>query len=314
MLRMPKPMYTGHVPWIERGFAMAGLWEPVGGVYTASASWWPNLDFLEKLSNSPLLIAVVGGLLGAGFGAWAAGRIAKRSKQHDAINTEIRNTNLAMLLAQQAFNIGLGLKVSAIKPLTDAYTKARSEYLDPVNGGKVSETQNLQKISPINPPVEALRTIVLEKLTLKGPAIRAGLEVVDAVHCLNRTLTVRNELADMLLHNQLPRGMNFEHMYFGIEKDGHRHEGYSDTIRDIARFTDDLLFFSMTLCQHLDERGVELGRRCKKLGMGEVSTLRFRLADDVVKGMIPSAEPYRMWLDRFQEEVGRKKWWPVWSK
>lgn len=288
---------------------MAGLWEPVNGVYTASASWLPNLQLLEKWGSSPLLIAVVGGLLGAGFGAWAAGRIAKRSKQHDAITTEIRGANLAMLLAQQTFNLALGLKVKAAKPLTDAYAKARREYLDTANGGRVSETQNLQKISPINPPVDALRTAALEKLTLNGPAIRAALAVDETVEYLNRTLTMRNELVDMILHNELPRGMEFKHVYFGIEKDGHCHEGYSDAMKNLARFTDDLLFFSMTLCQELDKHGVELRARCKKLMRGEVSILRFRLADDVPEGIIPDPEKYKVWLARFQPEVSSKKKW-----
>ncbi|WP_440090678.1 hypothetical protein [Pseudomonas putida] len=294
---------------------MADLWEPVNGVYTASASWLPNLQLFEKWGSSPLLIAVVGGLLGAGFGAWAAGRIAKRSKQHDAITTEMRNTNLAMLLAQQAFNLALVLKVNAVKPLTDAYAKAQREYLDTTNGRKVSEPQNLQKISPINPPVEALRTAALEKLTLKGPAIRAALAVDETVENLNRTLTMRNELVDMILHNELPRGMDFKHMYFGIEKDGHRHEGYSDAMKNMARFTDDLLFFSMTLCEQLDQHGLELRARSKKLIRGEVSILRFRLADDIPEGTIPDPKKYKKWLARFQPEASSKRrWWQFWNK
>lgn len=293
---------------------MADLWEPVNGVYTASASWLPNLQLLEKWGSSPLLIAVVGGLLGAGFGAWAAGWIAKRSKQHDALTTEIRGTNLAMLLAQQAFNLALALKISAVKPLKDAYAKARREYEDTANGRRVSEPQNLQKISPINPPVDELRTATLEKLTLEGPAIRAALAVIETVHHLNRTLTMRNELVDTLLHDQLPRGMAFEHIYFGIEKDGHCHEGYSDAMRDMGRFTDDLLFFSYTLCQELDKHGVELRARSKKLIRGEVSILRFRLADDVAEGMIPDAEAYKLWLARLQTEASSKKWWQFWRR
>ncbi|MEN5198682.1 hypothetical protein ABE525_05610 [Pseudomonas wadenswilerensis] len=290
---------------------MAG-WEPINGVFMATTPFLASLGWLEKLANAPLISAVIGGMIGAGFGAWAAGRIAKRGKQHDSVIEEIRACNLAMLLAQQAFNLTLGLKIDAVKPMTDAYNKARSEYLDP-KIGTVSETQSLQKISPINPPLDALRTAALERLTLPGSATRALLQVVDSVSCLNRALTIRNELTDKFLHQQFPPGMNFDCMYFGLTKDGTCHAGYMDSMKSMARYTDEALFFSMTLCQMLDEHGVQLRKECKKLARGKVSINRFRLAANIPEGIIPGAKNYTTWFASYEVQANVNKWWQ-WGK
>lgn len=291
---------------------MAG-WEPINGVFMATTPFLASLGWLEKWVNSPLVSAVVGGMIGAGFGAWAAGRIAKRGKRHDSVVEEIRACNLAMLLTQQTFNLALALKVDAVKPLTDAYDKARSEYLDSKNG-TVSEVQNLQKIGLINPPLDALRTATLERLTLPGSATRAVLQIVESANCLNRSLVSRNELSDVFLLKQFPPGLDFACMYFGVPKDGSCHAGYMDSMKSIARYTDELLFFSMTLCQMLDEHGVRLQKECKKLARSKVSINRFRLAASIPEGVIPDAKNYEAWFAGFEEQAKTKKWWQLGKK
>lgn len=284
------------------------VWEPINGVFMATTPFLASLGWLEKWANSPLSSAVIGGMIGAGFGAWAAGFIAKRGKRHDSVNEEIRACNLAMLLAQQAFGIALALKIDAVKPMTDAYNKARNEYLDPKIGA-VSETQSLQKISPINPPLDALRTVALERLTLPGPTTRAVLQVVESMNCLHRALTNRNELTEIFLHNQFPPGMDFNYMYFGVPKDGSCHAGYLDCMKSMLRYTDEALFFSMTLCQMLDEHGVQLRKERKKLARGKVSINRFRLAASIPEGIIPDANNYATWFAGYEVQTNSKKWW-----
>ncbi|WP_411563636.1 hypothetical protein [Pseudomonas shirazensis] len=284
------------------------VWEPINGVFMATTPFLASLGWLEKWANSPLSSAVIGGMIGAGFGAWAAGFIAKRGKRYDSVNEEIRACNLAMLLAQQAFSIALALKIDAVKPMTDAYNKARNEYLDPKIGA-VSETQSLQKISPINPPLDALRTVALERLTLPGPTTRAVLQVVESMNCLHRALTNRNELIEIFLHKQFPPGMDFNYMYFGVSKDGSCHAGYLDCMKSMVRYTDEALFFSMTLCQMLDEHGVQLRKERKKLARGKVSINRFRLATSIPEGIIPDANNYATWFAGYEVQTNSKKWW-----
>ncbi|QXZ11887.1 hypothetical protein KVQ82_17555 [Pseudomonas sp. AO-1] len=298
----------------EEGGAMT-VWEPINGVYMATTATTPflvNLGWLEKWANSPLITAVIGGMIGAGFGAWAAGYIAKRGKRYESINEEIRACNLAMLLSQQCFNLALTLKIDAVKPITEAYNIARGEYLD-TKVDAPSERQSLQKIHPISPPLDALRTTALEHLTLPGPAIRAVLQVVESTNCLNRALILRNELTDTFLHQQFPPGMNFHHMYFGIPKDGTCHAGYMDSMKSMTRYNDEALFFSMTLCQMLDDQGVQLRKERKKLSRGKVSINRFRLNDRIPEGIIPNSGNYAEWFAGYEvHTVSKKRWY--WSR
>jgi len=286
------------------------VWEPINGVFMATTPFSASMGWLEKWANSPLSSAVIGGMIGAGFGAWAAGWIAKRGKRHDSVNDEIRACNLAMLLAQQTFSLVLALKIDAVKPITDAYNRARTEYLD-LKFGAVSEVQSLQKISPINPPLDGLRNVTLERLTLQGPAIRAVLQVVESMNCLNRALTTRNKLTDMFLHKQFPPGMEFHHMFFGVPIDGSCHAGYMDCMKSISRYTDEALFFSMTLCQMLDEHGLQLREERKKFARGKVALNRFRLADSIPDGIVPDAKDYATWFAGYEVNLDSKKWWQI---
>lgn len=289
------------------GCAMAE-WEPINGVFMAAAPFLPIFGSLDKWANSPLLSAVVGGMFGAGFGAWAAGQIAKRGKQHDSIVDEIRASNLAMLLSQQTFHLALALKVDAVKPMADAYNKACVEYMNS-DDGTVSEVQNLQKISRIDPPLDALRTAALERLTLPGPANRAVLQILESVSCLNRALTSRNKLCDVFMHKQFPPGMDFNSMYFGLSKNGSCHAGYRDSVESMARYTDESLFFSMKLCEMLDEHAVMLRKELKKIARGKVLISRFRLASNIPEGIIPDAKSYAAWFAGYETQVKSKKWW-----
>lgn len=287
------------------------LWEPINGIFMAPVvSQLPDLGWLEKSLNSPLISAAIGGMIGAGFGALAAGWIAKRSKQYDSVTQEIRANNLAMLLAQQIFHLSLALKIDAVKPMTDAFNKSRENYLGQDAGDDV-EAHNLQKISQITPPIDTLRTCALERITLPGPAIRALLQVVESVDCLNRSLSTRNVLIDMFLHQQFPPGLDFQHMYFGKPKDGTCHTGYMDSMKSMTRYSDEVLFFSMTLCQMLDAHGVQLRKQCKKLSRGKVSINRFRLAPNIPEGTVPDAASYATWFAGYEPHVENKKWWSL---
>lgn len=291
---------------------MADLWEPVSGVFWGVAPLLPSLAWLDKLSDSSFFITVFGASVGAGFGAWAASRIAKKSKLIDVVTEEVRANNLAMILAQQTFNLSLSLKVKAVKPMTEAYNeevRAFQEKNSSSSSSRTSKGRNLEKIGQINPPIEVLRTIALERLTLSGPATRAVLAIVESAHCLSRALTTRNELTDIFLHQQFPPGQDFEHMYFGVSKDGACHAGYKQSMDSMTKSTDDMLFFSMTLCQLLDDHGVQLRKECKKLVRGKVSINRFRLLDTIPDGVIPDKKAYAAWFAGYEPTVNNKKWW-----
>lgn len=290
------------------------LWEPVNGIFMVpAASLPPDLGSLMKALNSPLISAVIGGMLGASFGAWAAGWIAKRNKQYDAVTQEIRANNLAMLLAQQVFHLALALKVDAVKPMADAFNTAREKYIDPKPGDAI-EAQNLQKISEVAPPIDMLRTCTLERITLPGIAIRAVLQIVESVGCLNRSLSKRNEFADLFMTQKFPPGMDFQHMYFGVEKNGACHTGYMDSMKSMVRYTDEVIFFSVTLCQMLDAHGVKLRKECKKLAWGKVTINRFRLDSKIPEGIIPDAKAYAKWFAGYEPQVESKKWWHLFRK
>lgn len=290
------------------------LWEPVNGIFMApAASLLPDLGWLVKGLNSPLISAVIGGMLGAGFGALAAGWIAKRNKQYDAVTQEIRANNLALVLAQQIFNLALALKIDAVKPMTDAFKTAREKYLNPKTVDDI-ETQSLQKISQIDPPIDMLRNYALEGVTLPVPAIRAVLQIVESVGCLNRSLSTRNELVNLFMNQQFPPGLDFQHMYFGVQKNGTCHTGYLDSMNSMARYTDEVLFFSVTLCQMLDAHSVKLRKECKKLTWGKVTINRFRLASNIPQGIIPDAKAYATWFSGYDPQIENKKWWNLLRK
>jgi hypothetical protein len=296
-----------------RGTAMASLWEPVCGVYSSTASVLPCLVWLENFGNSSFFTTVFGALAGASAGAWAAQRIAARNKLQEELLKEIRSTNSALLLGQAIFNVGLGSKVEGALPLKTAYDEEVQIFKENTDDfhDKLKGPVNLEKITCATMPISALHPLVLTEISSSAGAVRALLHLKIAIDSHLEALAHRNGIIDIFINNRIPKGLRFEDMYFGEPRNGVTHREYADSIRDIYKSADDILFYSKKMCEHLHHHATELSGKYKKLSKNKVIIGKLVIDSNINPSLIPGDESYAKWLAGYQpvQSAAAAPWW-----
>lgn len=294
---------------LREGIAMANLWEPVCGLYSSTASFFPCLGWLDHLGGSSLFTTVVGALAGAYAGAWAAQRIAAKNKLQEELLREIRSTNSALLLGQAIFNVGLSIKVHGALPLKTAYEEEvkilkenPEDFIEKLKG-----PLNLEKITCATMPISALYPLVLTEISSSVGAVRALLHLKIAIDSHLEALANRNGIIDLFINKTFPKGLRFEDMYFGEPCDGITHRGYPDSIRDIYTTADDIIFFSKKLCESLHLHAMELRGRYRRLSKNKVTISKLVIDPNIDPSLIPGDESYSKWAAGHQPTRTTKK-------
>jgi len=297
---------------------MAGLWEPVNGVYWSAAPLLPNLEWIGNLGGSSFFTTVFGALAGAFAGAWAAQRIAERSKLREEWQREIRSVNAGVVLTSATCNLAYALKKQHIKALKESYDaecKSMHEHKLAVAAGvplgPFEFAPKLDSLHEISPPLDYLQDIV-GRLSNSGRALAAVTAVADAIRNLNNALNKRNELLERMKDEKLPAGAEVHHFYFGIPYAvGRGNNEYGGYVQALASYTDDALFFSIKLHDDLYQHGKGIAEKYRKKFGGDVpcvSYIDWQKADS--EGLLPKDEEYSDWLSGY--EVLPKKelqWW-----
>lgn len=285
---------------------MTELWEPVNGVFTASASWLPSLDF--SVDYWSLFTTVIGALAGAWLGAWAAQRIAARHKLRDELQKEMRSTNAGIMLSHTITNLSYALKKQHIKKLKDNYDRDCLLF-DLYKQGKANGAEkelfkispNLDRLEEVAPPISALQTIVMGQISTTGRAIASVIALADAIGNLNDTLRGRNNLLEKVKEDKLPQGAKIEHFYFGIPyAEGKANIEYGCYVQALWLYTNDIIFFSIKLSEDLREHGLHVVKKHKKNFRGDAPKVSdFDLSKAEQEGLLPKDEEYESWLSGF---------------
>ncbi|AVH39518.1 hypothetical protein AL532_25950 [Pseudomonas monteilii] len=285
---------------------MTQLWEPVNGVFTATASWLPSLDF--SIDYWSLFTTVIGALAGAWLGAWAAQRIAARHKLRDELQKELRSTNAGIMLSYTITNLSYALKKQHIKKLKESYDSDcllfelyKQEKANGAGKEPFKMSPNLDRLEEVAPPISALQNIVMGQISTTGRAIASVTGLADAIGNLNDTLRGRNHLLEKIKEDDLPHGAKIEHFYLGIPyAEGKANIEYGCYVQALWLYTNDVIFFSMKLSEDLREHGLHVAKKYTKKFRGDapkVSDFDWSKAEQ--EGLLPRDEEYDGWLSGF---------------
>lgn len=285
---------------------MTQVWEPVNGVFTASASWVPSLDF--SIDYWSLFTTVVGALAGAWLGAWAAQRIAGNHKLRDELQKELRSTNAGIMLSHTITNVAYALKKQHIKPLKDSYDRDclsfelyKQAKANGIGDAPFEMAPNLDRLEEVAPPISALQNIVMGQISTTGRAIASVTALADAVGNLNDTLRGRNNLLERIKEDKLPQGAQIEHFYLGLPyAPGKANMEYRCYVQALWLYTNDVIFFSMKLSEDLRKHGLHVAgkyARAFRGGVPAVSSFDYSKAEQ--EGLLPNEEEYESWLSGF---------------
>jgi hypothetical protein len=198
---------------------------------------WPNLmsawdDFsanVQALAESNFGTAVVGSLAGAFGGAWAAQRIAERSKIREDLIKEIRNTNAAAGMIYGIANSYLGLKRQFVQRLKDHYEEQK-ERLELFQKAKRSGTvppqqqfdldADLQSLKPVYSPLEPLHELLFTHISLSGAELFVVPLLFSSIQYATEAISDRNRLVESWRADRPNNLVEFYYLTMALSTDG----------------------------------------------------------------------------------------------
>jgi len=221
---------------------------------------------IQEFFNSVFFTSITGAAAGAIAGAIAAQRIADRSRNKAELLKEIRATNLAITNAVSAANTAIAAKKQLIKPMMKVYKEQVDEYQQSLrNKPAMYEFQAYFMTLPeLRIPIAALQAQTSEKISLNARGIALVNALEQAVDGLNRSILKRNELIQQYMKARLTDTQLLA-LYFGAPlEEGKFNQEYPNAVEAIYRQCDDVIFFSVQLCDELMQHGTHAAKQFGK--------------------------------------------------
>lgn len=269
-----------------------------------------SLEATKNFANSAFVTSLLGALAGAFAGAAAAQRIAERSKHREELLREMRNTNAAIALVFGICNTLLSLKKQHVKSLKESYDAQKVALIEFHRQRKAGEIPqdlpfefkaDLQTLQPQALPMDTLRAIVFERLSIVGRPLNLVVTLTQTVESLAESLAKRNSLIEGYKVEFAKETQRLVPLYFGLPfGEGHVNLDYPGTIDAIYNQTDNGVFFGNLLCKDLHEHGKQLSDAFKKKFKNDpprISEVDFGSA--AADGLMPDEKNYADWVKAF---------------
>jgi hypothetical protein len=254
----------------------------------------------------------LGTLASAAFGAFAGAWINNRIQTKKAVIEELNAVRAALVLCFSISNRFISLKRQNVRPMRERYLQARREYDEFKERARHHKGPpplvydfhaDLQTLTPVIAPINVLERYVFEKISIRGRALAAAVDLIGAIDGLEKSIKYRNELiAD--IHKESPHQADLlAEQYFGFRNaNGVADERFLVSIEAIYNQTDDCIFFSRILADDLLTYGNGLRRKnAWKYSLGVPKLKGADWAKSDKDGLLPSKDSYSSWLGGFDK-------------
>lgn len=295
---------------------MSELWEPINGVYTATAPLFPWAASLPSIDVGEWGSALISAGIGAGIGAWMAGRIARDSKLRDELLAEFRSIDVAQTLCISIIDVAGALKNQHVSGLQSKYesdlTRFAQYKVAERRAGPFTLIINNSKFQAIAPPFVELQGLVLKGMSISPNGVKSMVALADAIGNLNGMIDAYNGLLEMFRDGGLPAGFTSEDYYLALPVGGVVNDEYGSAVRGIATYTDDVIFFAWKLSQCLTSQGIIVRDRYEELS-GEKRLIRQANLIGENVDLIPPDSAYEGWMNGWEKDFRgvkkKRKWW-----
>jgi len=267
----------------------------------AGASW--GLEAAQNAWSQIPEIArtLLSAAIGVVFGAW----VASRAQTKRAIVAELHALRADHALCFSIASKALAIKKQHIRPLKAAFDDAFAAHAEYVANplGVFTLHIDLRTISQTEFPASALEKTLLDKCFLGGEGIATLVAVMDGVHDLKASLTLRNELVDDFRKNTPTTHEQKLARYFGIAAGDQRDERFRDNVIALFAQVDDCIFFARKLSDHTlaSENKLRKKHRWKYWLPGRtLKPARWTLAEQ--EGLLPQDADYANWTRGFVKD------------
>lgn len=272
-----------------------------------------------------LLTGGIGSLLGALGGAWAAQRIADKSRRRTLLIDEIRACNAAIDVANPILNSFLNLKAQHVLQMKHEYDEQAG--LIEVNrlgraAGWIDDAVALNlrvdqgSLPLMKVPIGHLQSIIETKITVSGRPQGLVAQLAESIDRANDMIQCRNDL--ILEFKSLPPNMRAKHLFaLPLSQDGEDHR-YKDCINGITQYVDDVIYFSSELSRALTRHGRRAERRFrKKHGQLLQRTSETYFEGDMWRRLAPEPARFASWEGMYVELVPQtegRRWRRCWYR
>lgn len=282
-------------------------------------------DAIKAAANSNFTTALLGSLAGAYGGAWAAQRIAEKTKRRDELRTEIGHCNAVIELAGGICSTCLNVKEQHILPLKQSYDRQKElvhAYFRGLTDGTIPRgtvadvgPMDLRTLDTVRFRWAQLDSLVMEKLTVRGRARMLMPVLVQSLETLNSLIHERNERVAALKADDLPDKRKIALLFALPFEDRSRDETYSDLMNGLSKTVDDCVYFSQLICKDVGWHGRGLRLEFVRKFRGDVESIqRMSFAEPELRGVMPSDADYPTWHTGFSSKVPRtrRRWLKRW--
>ncbi len=282
--------------------------EAISSILSAlvTASW--------KFLNSNVVIAAVGGLVGAFGGALGAQRIIERVRKREETLNELRNTNAAIMVAHTICNSALVLKKQHVQPIRENFLKIReaAEAFTAKRDAKQISldvefqfAMDFRTYPALIVPLETLKNLVFEKISTVGRPLALVAVTEQSLTGLNNAIAKRDQLIERFQTGEIPEKLR-PHYYLGVPfSGGHVNQEFPDLVEASYSYVDDLAFFSYLLCTDLMKHGAKVREALTNMSSRQVpKVIEADFSAPIKSGLMPSASKYGDWTNGF---VGRSE-------
>jgi hypothetical protein len=247
----------------------------------------------------------LGTLLTAAFGAFAGAWASTRRETKRAVIAELNSIAAARMLSFSICNKYLALKKQHILPLRNEYESARQRYLEAreafAKGDRTRVVElraDLKTITKIWLPTQSLERQVFEKISIRGRALAAAVDLIACIESVDKTIINRDHLVSEI--QQAGQRLTPE-KYFGVPTaEGVIDERMKSNVEGLYALVDDCIFFSRKLADDLFSYGTALRRRHAwkfRLGVPKLERENWEFARK--EGLLPDDAQYADWLRGF---------------
>lgn len=219
---------------------------------SAKDVFWSALAAAQALWSQ--IPEVVRSLLSAGIGVLFGAWITSRAQSKRTIVSELHALRSAYALCFSIVNKALSMKKQQVLPLRVALNDALATYAAYAQNpqGVLVAQLDLRTMSQVKFPSQALEKLILERCFLGSEATATLVAVLDATEDLRQSLDIRNELVNEF--RKIPPAGHLQSVerYLGlVTAQGHKDERIKSNILALYAQTDDCIYFSRRLNDHI---------------------------------------------------------------
>ena len=269
----------------------------------AAALWWADVLHMEFIfrnyineHNSELIIVT---FISALVGTYGGQFVAEKKHDQRLLIEEFRATNTALMIANGIFNSLINIRKQFSNKFWNSYYEHKAEYAfgPQVSGEIFNFNPNLITFQNPKLPIDELKKILFEKITLSGRPIAVVTALGQTIDNLESVFAQRNSMVLDWKNNQRPIEI-FMAEYFGTPLSPNMTDmTFVHLVDGIYNLVETAQFFSMLLSNDLRKHASILRDQIKAKGL-RIYEIKY---DTLEKDLLPKEENYQQWINNFKK-------------